>query len=163
MRRIQLFSRIVFTAVVLLFAGAGSGCAHNQRINDPVIVAVPKMAQLSAGQFAQVIERVAIRHHWIVQHPQPGVMIAILQRSRFNVKIQIAYDRGNCKIAYVNSNGLSYNGHTINRRYNRWVRILQREIVHDLTLTPARVSSQHEPAAPLEKPTLVNSGETEAH
>ena len=81
------------------------------------------------AQRAAEIRRAGAGLGWVMQDQGPGLMRGTLNVRTHQAVVDIPYDTRRFSIRYVTSTNLDYNGSTIHRNYNSWVRNLQNAIV----------------------------------
>lgn len=81
----------------------------------------------------QVIVAALQKREWTVQRLSPQLVQAeITVRGQFYAAIDIRYTRNSYAITYRDSRDLGYKDGKIHRNYNRWVSMLDRDILAGL-------------------------------
>jgi len=94
---------------------------------------LPAGAQVSEEQVKQVIVTALQKREWTVQRLSPQLVQAeITVRNQFYAAIDIRYTRNSYAITYRDSRDLGYKDGKIHRNYNRWVSMLDRDIMAGL-------------------------------
>ena len=94
---------------------------------------LPATAQLSEEKIKQVIVAALQKREWTVQRLSPQLVQAeITVRNQFHAEIDIRYTRNSYAITYRDSRDLGYKDGKIHRNYNRWVSMLDRDIMAGL-------------------------------
>ena len=111
---------------VLILAG---GCKTN-----PVLVEPSCQVSVVADQMEvmkKAIVRAATRRRWSAVELKPGTIHCTLLNRTHEVQVDVVYTENNFTIRYVNSQDMDYDPakRTINRKYNQWVRNLEKEIL----------------------------------
>lgn len=91
---------------------------------------LPANAQVSEEKIKQVIVAALQKREWSVQRLSPQLVQAeITVRNQFYAAIDIRYTRNSYAITYRDSRDLGYKDGKIHRNYNRWVSMLDRDIM----------------------------------
>lgn len=94
---------------------------------------LPANAQVSEEKIKQVIVVALQKREWSVQRLSPQLVQAeITVRNQFYAAIDIRYTRNSYAITYRDSRDLGYKDGKIHRNYNRWVSMLDRDILAGL-------------------------------
>ncbi|PMX28012.1 MULTISPECIES: hypothetical protein [unclassified Pseudomonas] len=94
---------------------------------------LPANAQVSEEKIKQVIVTALQKREWSVQRLSPQLVQAeITVRNQFYAAIDIRYTRNSYAITYRDSRDLGYKDGKIHRNYNRWVSMLDRDILAGL-------------------------------
>ena len=94
---------------------------------------LPANAQVSEEKIKQVIVAALQKREWSVQRLSPQLVQAeITVRNQFYAAIDIRYTRNSYAITYRDSRDLGYKDGKIHRNYNRWVSMLDRDIMAGL-------------------------------
>jgi hypothetical protein len=107
-----------------------SGCASRVEpiynvVNHPVPVAAQKLPLQEIGH---AIVTAAAEYHWSVALTQPGQIRATYDRGEHQAVIAISYSRSAYSINLVSSEDLKQRDGEIHRKYNLWIRNLERAI-----------------------------------
>ncbi|WP_438869071.1 hypothetical protein [Pseudomonas sp. L1(2025)] len=105
-----------------------AGCTNKPVLNTQHDL--PATAQLSEENIKQVIVAALQKREWTVQRLSPHLVQAeITVRNQFHAEIDIRYTRTSYAITYRDSRDLGYKDGKIHRNYNRWVSMLDRDIM----------------------------------
>ncbi|MBO7654325.1 MAG: hypothetical protein J6U40_05335 [Kiritimatiellae bacterium] len=115
----------VFVGVLLLF----SGCKTNPVLVEPTCQVSVMSDQMEVMKKA--IIRAATRRRWSAVELKPGAIHCTLLNRTHEVQVDVIYTENNFTIRYANSQDMDYDPakRTINRKYNQWVRNLEKEIL----------------------------------
>ena len=99
----------------------------------PILVAAK-----SPDQTRQVIITALKNRGWMLSKDSPGEIVATLHSRGHMARIKIAYSDETIEVSYVDSDNLEHEirpsgEEVIHRNYNKWVRILIREITVAMT------------------------------
>jgi hypothetical protein len=84
---------------------------------------------LAESEVRQIIVRAASLRKWTIEREEPRIVFARIVSGPHEAVVRIDYNSAGYSISYVDSSpGLRYDGVTINRRYNNWVRLLDNAI-----------------------------------
>ena len=123
----SLLRATLITLALLTTAGCTSKPVLNTQHDLPVT------AQLSEEKIKQVIVAALQKREWTVQRLSPQLVQAeITVRNQFHAEIDIRYTRTSYAITYRDSRDLGYKDGKIHRNYNRWVSMLDRDIMAGL-------------------------------
>ncbi|MGU9829367.1 hypothetical protein [Pseudomonas sp. LF242] len=115
------------TLITLALLAAG-GCTSKPVLNTQH--ALPAGTQVSEETMKQVIVTALQKREWTVQRFSPQLVQAeITVRNQFYAAIDIRYSRNSYAITYRDSRDLGYKDGKIHRNYNRWVSMLDRDIM----------------------------------
>ncbi|AUZ44381.1 hypothetical protein [Pseudomonas orientalis] len=120
--------RATLIALALLTA---AGCTSKPVLNTQH--ELPATPQRSEETMKQVIVAALQKREWTVQRLSPQLVQAdITVRGQFYAAIDIRYTRNSYAISYRDSRELGYKDGKIHRNYNRWVSMLDRDILAGL-------------------------------
>ena len=123
----SLLRATLITLALLTCAGCTSKPVLNTQHD------LPAGAQVSEEQVKQVIVTALQKREWTVQRLSPQLVQAeITVRNQFYAAIDIRYTRNSYAITYRDSRDLGYKDGKIHRNYNRWVSMLDRDILAGL-------------------------------
>ncbi|MFO2463170.1 hypothetical protein OOJ96_06415 [Pseudomonas sp. 15FMM2] len=123
----SLLRATLITLALLTTAGCTSKPVLNTQHELPVTT------QVSEEKIKQVIVAALQKRGWTVQRLSPQLVQAeITVRSQFYAAIDIRYTRNSYAITYRDSRDLGYKDGKIHRNYNRWVSMLDRDILAGL-------------------------------
>jgi len=74
---------------------------------------------------------------WAFEDIKPGHMVGNVGTHKHNAKADIYFDQANFSIKYRESYNLREHDGTIHHRYNRWIELLERDIVTKIGLVNA--------------------------
>lgn len=119
-------------------------------IDSPVKVPVDGVA--TEAQVRRAVRVALTKRGWTPLHEKAGYVEGELTKpDDYAVRIAVAYDTKNVTIRYLRSTGLDYDREerTIHRAYNKWMRMLSREIAVNLALfvdaLPGERENPHDP------------------
>lgn len=114
---------------ILLFSLALVGCKTTQPIYNAKVV--NSTTNLTDEKMEKAINRALITRGWRVVNQSDNKIIATINVRTHSAEVEILYDAKRFSINYLSSNNLDYkpkkNG--IHRNYNKWIKILENEIV----------------------------------
>jgi len=113
-------------ASVFIVIGCGSATRLLNIQNTPVTTSSGKTS--NTENVRRVIILAGTRVGWQMQDAGLGHIVATIFQSGHMAKVDINYSGNSYNILYKDSNNLSYNGTTIHKTYNRWVKRLDRNI-----------------------------------
>ena len=117
----------LITLALLVTAGCTSKPILNTQHN------LPADAQVSEEKMKTVIVNALQKREWTVQRLSPQLVQAeITVRNQYYAAIDIRYTRNSYAITYRDSRDLGYKDGKIHRNYNRWVSMLDRDILAGL-------------------------------
>lgn len=138
-------------ALLAALACVSSTARADEAIDDPVNVPVEGVA--TDAQVGRAVRAALTRRGWAVAAEKPGSMEGILTKNgAYVVRVAVKYEASEITIRHVNSEGLDYDSEdrTIHRSYNKWMRMLAREINVNLALfagaDPGERENPYEPA-----------------
>ena len=124
-------SSLLRATLITLALLTGAGCTSKPVLNTQHDL--PAGAQVSEEQVKQVIVTALQKREWTVQRLSPQLVQAeITVRNQFYAAIDIRYTRNSYAITYRDSRDLGYKDGKIHRNYNRWVSMLDRDILAGL-------------------------------
>ena len=120
----SLLRATLITLALLTTAGCTSKPVLNTQHELPVAT------QVSEEKMKQVIVNALQKREWTVQRLSPQLVQAeITVRNQYYAAIDIRYTRNSYAITYRDSRDLGYKNGKIHRNYNRWVSMLDRDIM----------------------------------
>ncbi|ROM49878.1 hypothetical protein BK648_11850 [Pseudomonas poae] len=123
----SLLRATLITLALLTTAGCTSKPVLNTQHD------LPAGTQVSEEQVKQVIVNALQKREWTVQRLSPQLVQAeITVRNQFHAEIDVRYTRNSYAITYRDSRDLGYKDGKIHRNYNRWVSMLDRDILAGL-------------------------------
>ncbi|KQM49639.1 UNVERIFIED_ORG: hypothetical protein J3D59_005356 [Pseudomonas fluorescens] len=124
-------SSLLRATLITLALLTTAGCTSKPVLNTQHDL--PATAQLSEEKIKQVIVAALQKREWTVQRLSPQLVQAeITVRNQFHAEIDIRYTRTSYAITYRDSRDLGYKDGKIHRNYNRWVSMLDRDIMAGL-------------------------------
>ena len=127
--------RVTLITLTLLVT---AGCTSKPILNT--LHDLPANAQVSEEKMKAVIVNALQKREWTVQRLSPQLVQAeITVRNQYYAAIDIRYTRNSYAITYRDSRDLGYKDGKIHRNYNRWVSMLDRDIMAGLQSRGANV------------------------
>jgi hypothetical protein len=124
-------SSLLRATLIALALLTTAGCTSKPVLNTQH--ELPATPQLSEEKMKQVIVAALQKREWTVQRLSPQLVQAdITVRGQFYAAIDIRYTRNSYAISYRDSRELGYKDGKIHRNYNRWVSMLDRDILAGL-------------------------------
>ncbi|MBI6907491.1 hypothetical protein [Pseudomonas palleroniana] len=124
-------SSLLRATLITLALLSTAGCTNKPVLNTQHDLAAG--LQVSEEQVKQVIVNALQKREWTVQRLSPQLVQAeITVRNQFYAQIDIRYTRNSYAITYRDSRDLGYKDGKIHRNYNRWVSMLDRDILAGL-------------------------------
>ncbi len=124
-------SSLLRAALITLALLTTAGCTSKPVLNTQHDLSTN--TQVSEEQVKQVIVSALQKREWTVQRLSPQLVQAeITVRNQFHAEIDIRYTRNSYAITYRDSRDLGYKDGKIHRNYNRWVSMLDRDIMAGL-------------------------------
>ena len=137
-------SSLLRATLITLALLTAAGCTSKPILNTQHDL--PADAQLSEEKMKTVIVNALQKREWTVQRLSPQLVQAeITVRNQYYAAIDIRYTRSSYAITYRDSRQLGYKDGKIHRNYNRWVSMLDRDIMAALRASGMNVT---EPATP---------------
>ncbi|WP_205028297.1 hypothetical protein [Oleisolibacter albus] len=121
---------LVFAALVAFALPAQAQFGRTQpvyNVEDAPIASVSGKS-LSAEEVKSRIIQAAQAREWIVQEVGPGHLTATVRPRTHVAVVDILYSPTLYSIKYKDSTNLLYDGTTIHRNYNKWVKLLEADI-----------------------------------
>ncbi|KRP64626.1 hypothetical protein [Pseudomonas orientalis] len=124
-------SSLLRATLITLALLTTAGCTSKPVLNTQH--ELPATTQRSEETMKQVIVAALQKREWTVQRLSPQLVQAdITVRGQFYAAIDIRYTRNSYAITYRDSRELGYKDGKIHRNYNRWVSMLDRDILAGL-------------------------------
>ncbi|AZE87157.1 hypothetical protein [Pseudomonas orientalis] len=124
-------SSLLRATLIALALLTTAGCTSKPVLNTQH--ELPATTQRSEETMKQVIITALQKREWTVQRLSPQLVQAdITVRGQFYAAIDIRYTRNSYAITYRDSRELGYKDGKIHRNYNRWVSMLDRDILAGL-------------------------------
>ncbi len=121
-------SSLLRATLITLALLTAAGCTSKPILNTQhELAATP---QVSEEKVKTVIIDALQKRNWTVQRLSPQLVQAEINvRNQFYAAIDIRYTRNSYAITYRDSRALNYKDGQIHRNYNRWVSMLDRDIM----------------------------------
>ena len=124
-------SSLLRATLITLALLTTAGCTSKPILNTQH--GLPADAQVSEEKMKTVIVNALQKREWTVQRLSPQLVQAeITVRNQYYAAIDIRYTRNSYAITYRDSRDLGYKDGKIHRNYNRWVSMLDRDILAGL-------------------------------
>ena len=124
-------SSLLRATLITLALLTSAGCTSKPVLNTQHDL--PASAQISEEKVKQVIVAALQKREWTVLRQSPQLVQAeITVRNQYYAAIDISYTRNSYAITYRDSRDLGYKDGKIHRNYNRWVSMLDRDIMAGL-------------------------------
>jgi len=124
-------SSLLRATLITLALLTSAGCTSKPVLNTQHDL--PASAQISEEKVKQVIVAALQKREWTVLRQSPQLVQAeITVRNQYYAAIDIRYTRNSYAITYRDSRDLGYKDGKIHRNYNRWVSMLDRDIMAGL-------------------------------
>nr|WP_314561551.1 hypothetical protein [uncultured Pseudomonas sp.] len=121
-------SSLLRATLITLALLTTAGCTSKPVLNTQHDL--PATAQVSEEKMKTVIVNALQKREWTVQRLSPQLVQAeITVRNQYYAAIDIRYTRNSYAITYRDSRELGYKDGKIHRNYNRWVSMLDRDIM----------------------------------
>ncbi|MBX7274718.1 hypothetical protein K2E96_01295 [Pseudomonas sp. ERGC3:05] len=131
-------SSLLRATLITLALLSTAGCTSKPVLNTQHDL--PTATQVSEETMKQVIVAALQKREWTVQRLSPQMVQAeITVRNQYYAAIDIRYTRNSYAITYRDSRDLGYKDGKIHRNYNRWVSMLDRDIMAGLQSSGANV------------------------
>ena len=115
-------------SILILSALLITGCRSNPVYNVTDAPITTAQRTLSERDIAKAIITAGNTLKWIMQEKDDGHIQGTLFLRTHMAAVDIYYDTEKFSIKYNDSNNLKYDGTSIHKQYNNWVRNLNREI-----------------------------------
>jgi hypothetical protein len=132
-------SSLLRAALITLALLTTAGCTNKPILNTQH--ELPANSQVSEEKMKTIIVNALQKRNWTVQRLSPQLVQAEINvRNQFYAAIDIRYTRNSYAITYRDSRDLGYKDGKIHRNYNRWVSMLDRDIMAALRSNGVNVS-----------------------
>ncbi len=130
-------SRVVLVAACLTLLGCSATVSPVKDITHARVSAA--MPERSMDNVKKAIIRGLATKRWTIEENEPGLLVASVSVGPHYAQIKITYDADTYSIAHADSSpSLRYDGETIHRRYNHWIRLLNEAIQSQMAVQPLR-------------------------
>ena len=127
-------SSLLRATLITLALLTTAGCTNKPVLNTQH--ELPATSQVREEKMKQAIVAALQKREWTVQRLSPQLVQAeITVRGQFYAAIDIRYTRNSYAITYRDSRDLGYKDGKIHRNYNRWISMLDRDILAGLRST----------------------------
>jgi uncharacterized protein YcfL len=116
--------KYVFMALALLLVG----CASKPMVNVENRPIPPSAQQMPLDRIEREIIAAGQERSWQIVREAPGHLVATQVRSTYNASVDIRFNQRVYSITHRSSDGMREKDGTIHKRYNLWVKNLQRDI-----------------------------------
>ena len=120
--------RILLVLAILFTAGCEFGRDQPVYKAESVPILTGSGKSLSFEEVKTAIIRSAISRGWTVKEGVPGELVATISPRQHTAIVDIKFTEKYFSISYRDSTALRYNGSTIHRNYNKWVKALEQDI-----------------------------------
>ncbi len=125
--------RSVVSLVLLCTSIILTGCHPRHLIYNVDHHPMPSHVEhMSQETIKNTIVQTAARRGWICHQAGYGKLVCHLKRRAHQATIEISYNRHEFSIHHVNSNKLKLKEDLIHPKYNKWIKLLEKEIVDAL-------------------------------
>lgn len=122
-------ARIAPAAMLLSATLLAAACSRTAPVYNVQDRPIPVVAQkLSLDEIGQDIMSARRRRHWRMDPIGPGRMTGRLDDRQHEAVIDISYTRQSYSITLADSMNLRQEGDEVHKKYNKWIRLLQKEI-----------------------------------
>ena len=119
-------SSLLRATLITLALLTTAGCTSKPVLNTQHELPIPVSDQAMKTAIVDALTK----REWTVQRLSPQrVQAEITVRNQFHAEIDIRYTRNSYAITYRDSRDLGYKDGKIHRNYNRWVSMLDRDIM----------------------------------
>ncbi|MBK5441144.1 hypothetical protein JFV30_31155 [Pseudomonas sp. TH32] len=121
-------SSLLRATLVALALLTTAGCTNKPVLNTQHDL--PANPQINEEKMKQTIVAALNKREWVVQRLSPQLVQAEINvRNQFHAEIDIRYTATSYAITYRDSRDLGYKDGKIHRNYNRWVSMLDKDIL----------------------------------
>ena len=132
-------SSLLRATLITLALLTTAGCTSKPILNTQH--ELPANNQVSDEKMKTIIVNALQKRNWTVQRLSPQLVQAEINvRNQYYAAIDIRYTRNSYAITYRDSRDLGYKDGKIHRNYNRWVSMLDRDIMAALRNNSVNVS-----------------------
>jgi hypothetical protein len=126
---LSVFLLSLSLSLVLFTTGCSGGHAVYNVKEAPVTM---RSENYTLSDVEKAIVKAGRSLGWQMQKAKPGHIIGTLYIRRHMAKVDITYNRLSYNIEYKDSDNLKYDGTSIHRKYNQWIRNLSQRIRSNL-------------------------------
>jgi hypothetical protein len=124
-----MFVRRGLTALLIVCALITASACRTRTVLNVQDHPIPAATQrLPLAQIGQTIIEAGRQHHWRMDPAGPGQITGILDDRGAEAVINVTYSQQAYSITLAGSTNLRQEGDEIHKRYNRWIRLLERAI-----------------------------------
>ncbi len=121
-------SSLLRATLITLALLATAGCTNKPVLNTQH--ELPADTQVNEEKMKTIIVNALQKRDWTIQRLSPQLVQAEINvRNQYYAAIDIRYTRNSYAITYRDSRDLGYKDGKIHRNYNRWVSMLDRDIM----------------------------------
>ncbi len=120
---LKKISTLILTVLLVTIIG----CRSNP-VREVVDAPVMTIGEYTVKDVEKAIIRAGQSIGWSMKSVKPGLIIGVIFVRNNMAKVEISYDKKNFSITYKDSAGLKYNGTSISRYYNNWIKNLEQRI-----------------------------------
>jgi hypothetical protein len=120
-------------ALVVLISLSIVSCERLQSVYDVVEAPINKdFGDITEEQVGNAIMTAAAEKGWIAHAEGVGHIVSVIYVRDHVAEVDILYSVNKYSISYNDSRNLLYNGIMIHRNYNKWIKLLDRQIKEEL-------------------------------
>lgn len=139
----QDVARFLLVALgAVIIAALMSGCARMIPLHNVVDSKFPTIVsrKLSLDEIADAMSVAGAGRAdtWVFFREKEQEMVAELNIRQHYAKVRIPFSKESFSIYYASSEKLLYNGDLIHRNYNKWVKLLEQDIIEACTAAAAK-------------------------
>jgi len=123
----------IYALLGIIFATSITGCAHETVYNVEHHPTPPGAKKLTLQQMGQRIQRAVAKRSWRCDETTPHVLICHHEKRTHKAIVQIDYNRDFFAIHNVKSENLNYGSGKIHKKYNRWIKDMEKDIMDALS------------------------------
>lgn len=129
-----MFSGSLSRVAILLFAILTLSACISKPIYNVENRAFSTPTALPLGSIKNKIKIIGSDRGWVFEDVAPGHMIGSVGNPKHNARVDLHYTEKSFSIDYLSSQNLKAKNGTIHHRYNRWIALLERDLVIKLGL-----------------------------
>lgn len=132
MKKAILILLLIAQAIALL------GCHPRELIHDVNHHPMPEhVRHMRQEDIKNIIVHTAAHRGWLCHQDGPGKLLCHCKRRAHQATIEILYNNRDFSIKHVSSNNMKLKEDLIHPKYNKWIKLLEREIIDALNAHPA--------------------------